>query len=514
MPANPIIFTGGIFDHATRQPIEGATVIVHRLRRRRIKSTFADTEHVTDAGGVFSFELPAEQVEADVYLELDVRHPSYASVNGHGYGLSLIQRDLELGTAPWFKHIELFPGEEVTGVIADDENQPLAGVPIKYYSVGGPLDRRFVSDEVSIGHTPTDAAGRFRFNAICGSLLNDFWAEPEDRAVLHHPVRDQRGDLGTFRLEGGVKVNGTVLDVAGNPVAHAALALESIERHEVMWEISRRQTVADASGRFEFAPVKPGAYEVKVSGVETPTSAQDNAEPARLPGAFVPTPLTVAYLDYNRFPPVEVRAVPHVIVRVQYIDSRGNPTRGHAVHLVGKRPDGAHHSVRGPIDPHGTIEILAPRGMTDVKLLAGTDTFSALRYRRGAAGDLRDASEIPLGMLDGDVTDLFIVRFAAPTLIVRAVARDGQPASDDWRPRVDYPPGTVTNGGRWRNDIRGDVFFHRQDDGSWRSSQLLPDIDFTVTAEAAGKSSVPQTLKMNEGETREVALKLAPAAPK
>jgi protocatechuate 3,4-dioxygenase beta subunit len=507
-------FSGAVLDRTTAGPVEGATVTVHRTGRAngRNPHIFPDTEHITDRAGGFTFEVPAEQVQAAIYIELDVRHLNYASRNGHGYGLSLIRRDLELGNQPWFKRIELLPGEEVGGVIADHDGTPLAGVPIKYYSVGGPLDRRFVSDQVAIGHTQTDAAGRFRFNAIRGSQINDFWAEPLDRAMLHHSVRDQRGDLGTFRLEAGVKVNGTVLDIAGQPVAHAALNLESLERHEVMWGISHRDTTSDAAGRFEFAPVKPGAYELKVRDIDRTAASVAGQTTPRLPGAFVPLRLTVEYLDYNRFPAIEIRAVPHVTIRLQYLDSQGRPTRGHAVQIAGKY-NGQAQFIHGQVDAHGLIEVLVPRGLTDAEVLAGTDTFSALRFRRGPGGDLLDAGDISLGTLDDDVTDLFLVRFVAPALIVRAVDAKGQPAGEDWRPRVDYVVGAVSPkppGLTWRDGLQGDVYFHRQDDGSWRSSQLLPDVEFTVSAEAPGVGrAAPQTLRLTEGEVREVTLTLS-----
>src|SRR5439155_5797881 len=108
------------------------------------------------------------------------------------------------------------------------------------------------------------------------------------------------------------------------------------------------------------------AYSVKVQ-----EASEDQPTP-RLAGAFVPVPVTVEYKDYNRFPPVDVRALPHVTVRIQYVDSAGKPTRGHGVDFIAKR-DGEHYSALGRIDEHGTIELLVPKGVNEAKLLTGTD---------------------------------------------------------------------------------------------------------------------------------------------
>ena len=111
------------------------------------------------------------------------------------------------------------------------------------------------------------------------------------------------------------------------------------------------------------------------------------------------------------------------------------------------------------------------------------------------------------------MTDLFIVRYKAPTLIVRAIGADGKAAAD-FRPRIDYVPGTLPpHKGEWLQGIKGDVYFEKQDDGSWRSSQLLPDVEFTVSAEAKGAVSPPQKLTMREDETRQITLTLAPKSP-
>jgi hypothetical protein len=50
---------------------------------------------------------------------------------------------------------------------------------------------------------------------------------------------------------------------------------------------------------------------------------------------------------------------------------------------------------------------------------------------------------------------------------------------------------------------------HAQDDGRRRTSQLLPDEEFTLTVEAEGYAPRSDTLKLSEGTVKELDVKLA-----
>jgi hypothetical protein len=477
------------------------------------------TRHATDAAGVFHFELSPEQAaEPRVYLELDFRHPGYAPRTGQGYGLGLIRRDLELGQKPWFRRVELSPGEEVRGAILDPDGHPLAGAVVRFVSISGPSEMRLVAmpPQRCDDRVTTDESGHFRFNAIRGAAITEFFVETEQYAPLYYNVRDLRGDVGTFRLHYGVPVTGVVLDAAGAPVPHVGVTLESIQRSEVQWPLARRHAETGDDGRFTFQPVPPGAYDLEVvTMLRKP--AEDGGQhyrDVRLPGAFVPQRVIAEFLDYNVFPPVEVRALPDVKVRVQYVDGSGNPCRGHGAHFIAKH-EGRRFSTRGVIDEHGTIELSAPKGVTEAKLLIGTDPYSSLRFRRGATGDPRAGPEIELGTLDADVDDLLVVRHKAPVLIVRAVSTDGGQPVADFKPRILYPPGTIPPmNGEWISGVKGDVNLQPRDDGSWHSSQLLPDQPFTISVNVPGFAPASRELNLREGEVHEITFELTPAAAK
>ena len=519
-PLETLHFGGTIVDADTQQPIGGATVVVHRSIYDLDDSNSRladDTTLATDAAGKFAFDVPPDQQapEKRLYLALDVRHPKYASQVGAGYGLSLIKHDMQLGNKPWFDKIALRPGEEVTGVLLDPAGKPVAGVPIDFCSVNGPYDRRFLAEgEDRVDDTTvTDTSGRFGFVAIKGSALNYFWAKPKDAAILFHSVRDERGDLGTFRLENGVSIPGVVLTFDGKPVPNVGVSLESVQKNDVQNEITVRHAHTDEQGKFAFAPVEPGAYELGVTNMIFDDDATHTRQSVPVPGAFVKQQVVADYKDYNQFPPVEVRALEHATVELRYIDSSGKPRKGHSVDLFGKR-GGESFILDGKPDANGVVRMFVPKGVTDARIHLTTDNYSSLRWRRGADGPLQSATkneinpEIPLGTIADDIKDLFVVRYEAPVLVIRGVDADGKPV-DAFRPAVRYPGDEpTTRSFTWIDGIQGDVSFDRQDDRSWRTSQLLPDVELRVSGSAEGYTATQQVMTMKEKETRGIAIQL------
>jgi protocatechuate 3,4-dioxygenase beta subunit len=513
----PMHFSGTVVDVETKRPIAGATVVVHRFQYGSDDSNKPladDTTLTTDAAGKFAFDVPPEQQDPSkrLYLELDFRHPKYASLIGHGYGLSLIKKDLALGNQPWFSKTELQPGEEISGTLLNFDGTPAADVPMTFSSIGGPYDMRFISEQRVDDRTTTDAKGRFRFNAIKGAGLTFLWAKPDDRAILFHSVRDQRGDIGTFRLEQGISIPGQVLTHDGKPAPNVGMQLESVEKNDVQNEISSRYTSTDAEGKFTFKPVAPGAYELKVSSLIWDETTQTRTI-VKLPGAFATQTVVAEYKDYNKFPPVQIKALQSVKLKLQYIDSAGKPRKGHSAYLFGKL-NGENYQLNVKPDDAGLIEAFVPKGVTEARVDLSTDPYSSLRWKRGkdaalAPIDLSTSGvEIPLGTLDTDVTDLFIIRYEAPVLIVNAVDESGKPI-ESARPGVFYPGQRPTTRNFWfRNGVTGDVGFEKQDDGTWRSAQLLPDVNFTLKVTAEGYTPSSEQITLKEKEIRTITAKL------
>jgi hypothetical protein len=145
-------------------------------------------------------------------------------------------------------------------------------------------------------------------------------------------------------------------------------------------------------------------------------------------------------------------------------------------------------------------------------------------WRLGDQGKLQPAGYGPEGVTLGAIngpTEIMVVETKLPRLLVRAVGPDGKPILK-FLPRIDYKdPALTRHGGPFQNGVKGDVSMtestpatdSKPTPGQWFSFRLLFAQEFTVTAEATGYQPASQTLKMAEGETREVTLKLE-AEPK
>jgi hypothetical protein len=204
--------------------------------------------------------------------------------------------------------------------------------------------------------------------------------------------------------------------------------------------------------------------------------------------------------------PVEIRAVPHVTVRVQNVDGAGKPIPGREVVLIGAVKSKMDYQIKGVPDEQGAIVMLVPKGVRDVTLIISGDQSHAMRFRQGKDGALSDNTQPRLGTLDEDVNDLFVVYYQAPVVVVRVLGPNGT-AVKDCTVSARYLPPAVPGA---RMPIRNPPFFEQQADGRWRSSGILPDEEFALGVQAKGLPLNSQTLKLAEGELREVEVRLGP----
>ncbi len=77
-----------------------------------------------------------------------------------------------------------------------------------------------------------------------------------------------------------------------------------------------------------------------------------------LPGVFVRKPLTLKAGEQPE--PLEIRAVPHVVIEAQYYDSKGKTTRGHAGHLFGQMDKNNYWFGEGKMDGNGKMTLPRP----------------------------------------------------------------------------------------------------------------------------------------------------------
>jgi hypothetical protein len=504
-----LAYTGQVVEKGTGKPIAGATVTVRRSvsgdPKVQGRDLLQETKHKTDAQGKYHFTIPPEQVANRwLYIELDVEHPSYASKTGFGYALGMIRKNEKLGGRPFFEKIELFPGKEVTGRVETPDGQPAVGVKVLAFSAADNRD----FEAMSFARARTDGQGRFRI-VLHTPGQGILWLLPEKYAPSTHPVNERRGDLGLLGLQKGIVLKGKLVDVKGNPLAGVYVNARREGREEmtvnlpVAGQIQRSDLTSDR-GEFELAPLPGGEYRVQPGEYSHDASKEDRRRP--VPGVFIAQKVTLK--EGEQPEPLEVRAVPHVTIEAQYVDSKGQPRTGHECFIHGRIDKGFWNSMGRP-DANGKIVAQVPHGLDNAQMDLVTNEHGVLRWRRTKDGPLTNKRQVDLGTVNEDVKGIEIVRYTAPILLINAVDKDHRQIKD-FKAQVVYAPGKSPKqpGSFFVNGVQGDVFLEKQEDGRWRSQQLFPDEELTVTAQAPGYAPKSERLKLPEGTTKELELVL------
>ncbi len=277
--------------------------------------------------------------------------------------------------------------------------------------------------------------------------------------------------------------------------------------------VIRRVAESDADGRFTFAPLPPGEYTVKPSETNFDGDRKIQSIRRPLPDVFATTKLTIKESETPA--PLEIRASPSVAIEGRWFDSKGQPGRGPSP-LVGGKMDRCFLDRRGPCRSPGKV-----LGEGSARTGKGphhhVDRRARLaRHRISKGGPLVEGITALLGTLDHDVKDIEIVRYVSPIIVINATTKDGQQIKD-FKAVVEYTHPDPNN----RKDVglRGggkkkDVIQDEQYDGRYRTSNMLPDKEVTVSVSADGFEGASRKFSLPEGKTEEVTFVLEPKAPK
>jgi hypothetical protein len=297
-----------------------------------------------------------------------------------------------------------------------------------------------------------------------------------------------------------------------------------------LWSVSRT-AVTDARGEFAFAPLPPGVH--RVVPVEQDRDPLEGGTVRPLPAPFIWRKVTLK--DGETPAPMEVRALPSVVVEAPIRDSGGRTRAGFPFFLSGSLDlDRKDRPRTGPLglperigedggpewrsqtwsDANGRIALRAPHGLQSVILNLSDFNHAdhAQRYRIGQGAPLRRGPIAVLGSLNRDVRDIEIITYKSPSVLVRVVAADGsrikgaRVAADYGGPRG--PDAEPTSPEALAASEYDGLDFLEQDDGRFRAMWLLPDETVTVTASADGYRPRSATLKQAEGAVKELDLVL------
>ena len=502
------------------KPIAGATVIVRRsISRSGENKVLQETTHTTAEDGTYTFTIPPEQVaERYLYIELDVEHPDFATRAGFGYSLTMIRKNEGLGERPFFETIELRPASPITGRIETPDGTPASGIRLLAYSKTDKLGTKGYMEYGSFVRAKTDAEGRFRL-AITTPGQGVFWILPEKYAPEMHVLPDgKRGDLGTIALTRGVSLTGVALDVDGKPLAKLLIEARRERGNGPEFEALNRMMVSDAlertaetdaEGRFTLDPLPPATYRIMPTDYDSRGDRSEGRARRALPGVFAPKSLTIK--DAEAVSPIEVRALPHVVIEGQWLDSKGQPKGGWESSVFGRMDGSFWHDQTRP-DSQGKFSLKVPHGLEEVQLDISTNEHASARHRMVKDGPLIEGRTVKLGTLDHDVKGIEIVRYVAPIILVNATTKDGKQIKG-FKAAVKYTTGapdsresvSLSGGSEQTEAIKDE-----QNDGRYRTSQLLPDREVEVIATADGFAGASRKLKLAEGKTEEVTFVLEP----
>jgi beta-lactamase regulating signal transducer with metallopeptidase domain len=512
---------GRITEKGTGKAIAHADVVVkisvNRDKTTNQRRTIREVHRTTAPDGAFDFTIsPEEAAERLLYITLRVEAHDYVGyLGGDDYGMIL--KDEKLGERPFYENLELWPGSAIEGLVQTPDGKPEAGVKVEAFSSPDP-GRIFEKGTWTEGET--DVHGHFRL-VLYQKGTAVFWILPQEYVPATHGLKNnRRGDLGTFVLEKGIEFGGRVLDSSGKPVGGVCVEvdLDKTERNEDdavprgVGDRKQRAALTAADGSFAFRPLPPGKYRVYPSEQGWEPSTRDGAhDPPQRPLPFVFSAQTVTLKEGKTSDPIEIRAVPHVVVEAQHYNSKGEKCGGYEVFLVGEVNGGLWQADVQPT-ADGAYTILAPKGLLDARIMLITDDHSALRFRTSKDEPLERGAEIRLGTLDDDVKGIEIVRWDYAILLVKAQTKDNKPVpglevSAHYSKEVSGQAEgemLLPVGGRW------DVSFTKQADGRFRSEQLQSDIEFEVSAESDGFKRASRTLKLAEGKIEEITLVLEP----
>ncbi len=513
----PLTYHGKVVDRETGKPIAGATVEVsHELSRDPKTNSWISlqtTTHKSDEKGNYSFTLPPEEVaQPSLYLVVNAHHPQYQSKGRSGYSHSMIRKNLANGEPPFYATIKLSGGEAISAVVLQPDGAPAANLQVLAYSKSPSKDARRSYERGAFQYSQTDESGRFRI-VVATPGDGVLWVFPNNFSPIAHRIGDRRGDIGKLNLREGTRLSGRVLDAKGMPVANVGVNLrrngDGDEADEFLGangvsNAIRAGAKTDAEGRFHLNPLPPGTYRGEVRGNPRDPSERSKRRPAEVNVDHVFTPVQVTIVEGETNDPIEIRAVPHVILRGRVFNSQGKPRASHQQHLFGKVNGESIFAKSTRPGDDGWFEFKVPHGVEEARINLTTNEHSALRWRLKPDDPLTYGREVKFGTLEEDFTTLEVVRYVAPLLLLKAVDENGNQVTD-FKPNSAYKTRPeAERQGRFISGALGDIGFEEQPDGRWRSSQLLPDEEIAISLEKEGFTAEAQIVTLKEKEEREL----------
>jgi RNA polymerase sigma factor (sigma-70 family) len=370
--------TGRVIDASTRAPIAGARIGMNWTMEMAV---------ATAADGTYA--LPGWTGHG--VQEVRVRAEGYAS-------------DEKVVGAAEQVDFALQPGYAAHGRIVGADGQPVDGALVTL------IASQFVQNDqrTSDGYATTAADGRFRITSLTVDMHHALVVVASGHGRIRRETPYVRSatdvDLGDVVLPAPRRVEGVVVGDDGAPLTRLAVTLSGWkERQETALSYGASVGCAtDDVGRFRFADVAPGSYQIVV----------------RPPGA----PELQAQVHVADRDVLDVRIARSEMrtVRFTVTDADAKPLGGALVSLM----DSSNRSVRAETSAEGRAEVTLPPGTT-------------YRWSVYAPGPTREFLQPPWEELRDDQTDVAVVLQEAGVVTGRVVDPEGAPVAKAWLEFVD-----------------------------------------------------------------------------
>lgn len=186
-----------------------------------------------------------------------------------GFANDVLRVAAQAGKRVDLGEITLREGGAASGVVVDGDGRPVAGIRVRASGAKRALPagelRMIETTALGAAEARTDELGRFQLEGLLAGSV-DLDAESDDRmwsararGIEIRPSLETRGlRLVATELEAERRIEGIVLDPAGEPVAHAPI----FARYRSLMQSSNSLAVADGEGRFRLRLTGPGAWDL------------------------------------------------------------------------------------------------------------------------------------------------------------------------------------------------------------------------------------------------------------
>ncbi|MEX0728737.1 MAG: carboxypeptidase-like regulatory domain-containing protein, partial [Planctomycetaceae bacterium] len=492
---------GEVVDNVTGKRVEGATVTFRFYLGSDTDRANADATFTFRDVGQFEFDIP-EKFRPNANnegsapplirctVERIVEHPDYQPLERSTMSFGrLAQITMADYVSRWFQRIELTPGVEVTGQVLDFDRRPAKG--IRVFSGRN----RAGWQNGCVHETFTDADGRYRLIVPKKHGPGRIYVIPDHASAVSRAITPEFGEQEVFQLRRGTRLHGKVVDVDGKGVPRIVVRTNGGER--IPW----RYAVTDSKGEYTMPPLQYGTYDIElIDQGQIPDSMHIGS---RLPFVYVNRKLTLSKdapverrLD---FPPVE-----KVTVTARCTNSDGSPVTGSTFSIYGTANTthwrGTLTDVPG--EP-GTYSVRVPKGIQQLRVehVGGRYFYRITRHSQNGAE--------PLGnwfvQVDEDDDSLRIERWNAATIRVRTLV-DGK--------RFDVVSGhgglhwprfaDVEHARKLGGEAATSIMLNSPDDRGFWQTDVHPEIDIVLKIDAPGFAPWSKTVRLDEGEIREI----------